>query len=84
MARWMVRLGRYRNANTRKRARGETTVFETEDFQQQVFQNSKKTYVQEIAVDSLRCNLNKPILLARCCPEATRDTTARAGTATGP
>ena len=54
MARWMVRLGRYRNANARKRARGDTTVFESEDFKQQVFQNSKKTYVQEIAVDSLR------------------------------
>ena len=50
----MVRLGRYRNANARKRARGDTTVFESEDFKQQVFQNSKKTYVQEIAVDSLR------------------------------
>lgn len=60
----MVRLGRYRNANTRKRGRGDTTVFESEDFKQQVFQNSKKTYVQEIAVDSLRCNLNKLKLIA--------------------
>ena len=61
MARWMVRLGRYRNANnTRKRARGDTAVFESEDFKQQVFQNSKKTYVQEIAVDSLRCASHKP------------------------
>ena len=54
MARWMVRLGRYRHANTRKRGRGDVDVFESADYRQQVFENSKKTYVQEIAVDSLR------------------------------
>ena len=59
MARWMVRLGRYRNANTRKRGRGDLDVFESADYRQQVFQNSKKTYVQEIAVDSLRFNFEQ-------------------------
>ena len=43
MARWMVRLGRYRNANTRKRGRGDVDVFESADYRQQVFENSKKT-----------------------------------------
>ena len=52
MARWMVGLGRHGRdpANALQR----TEIFTSDDYQRQVYANSKKTYVQEIAVDSLR------------------------------
>ena len=52
MAKWMVGLGRHGRdpANPLQR----TEIFTSDDYQRQVYANSKKTYVQEIAVDSLR------------------------------
>lgn len=52
MARWMVGLGRHGRDPTNPLRR--TEIFTSDDYRRQVYENSKKTYVQEIAVDSLR------------------------------
>ena len=52
MARWMVGLGRHgRDPDNQLRR---TEIFTSDDYRRQVYENSRKTYVQEIAVDSLR------------------------------
>ena len=52
MARWMVGFGRHGRDPENRLLR--TEIFTSEDYKRQVYENSKKTYVQEIAVDSLR------------------------------
>ena len=52
MARWMVGFGRHGRDPENRLVR--TEIFTSEDYKRQVYENSKKTYVQEIAVDSLR------------------------------